>query len=362
MHKLGLIKLAVAALAISFAGCGQDASRTAKKEIKAAKKDEKKDAKKDAKKDEAGDKEARSVDNLVLLAAGMKAYSEGNFDKTLEAFADDVQWIVVGDPKGRLTGKPAIKKSWEENQKAFPDLKLGATRVVDAGDFLAVQGVSTGTQKGDFMGTPATNKPVGNAYLHLLWMKDGKVKKSLYVENYANTLAQIGAAPPDAPPAVAPPDFPTAPPEVIKGEPNEKNVETVKKLYATFDWEVCEKELCAKDLINHDMAEGKDITDPAEHKKMWDGLKTAFPDFKIEEKEIVSAGDWVVAYSLGTGTHKGDLGPVKATNKPVKIDYAEVIRLENGKIKETWSYMNNLQLYGQLGLLPTPSDKQVAQK
>jgi predicted ester cyclase len=360
MNKLGLIKLAVAALAISLAGCGQDSARTAKKEIKSAKKDK---AKKDkAKKDEAGDKKAAPVDNLALLTAGMKAYSEGDFDKTLEAFADDAQWIVIGDPRGPLTGKDAIKKSWEENRKAFPDMKIGATRVVDTGDVLAVQGVTNGTHKGDFMDTPATDKPTGNPYLHLLWMKDGKVKKSLYIENYANTMAQIGAAPPDAGPAVPPPDLPTGLPEVIKAEPNQKNIDTVKKLYATFDWELCEKELCAKDLVNHDMAEGKDITDPAEHKKIWDGLKTAFPDFKIENKEIVSAGDWVVAYTLGTGTHKGDLGPIKATNKPLKIDYAEVIKLEDGKIKETWSYMNTLQMLGQLDLLPKPDEKKVAQK
>jgi predicted ester cyclase len=278
----------------------------------------------------------------------------------MEAFADDVQWTVVGDAGGRITGKPAIKKTWEENKKAFPDIKLAATRVVDTGDLLAVQGVSNGTHKGDFKGTPATDKPVGNPYVHLLWMKDGKVKKSVYIENYANTMAQIGAAGPDAPPAVAPPDLPTAPPEVIKGEPNEKNVEAVKKFYAEFGWEICEKELCAKDLVSHEMAAGKDITEPAEHKKTWDSLKTAFPDLELQPRNIHSAGDWVVAFTVGTGTHKGDIGPIKATDKPVKIDYAEVFRFENGKIKEIWGYMSNIQMLSQLGLLP--DEKKIAQK
>jgi hypothetical protein len=58
--------------------------------------------------------------------------------------------------------------------------------------------------------------------------------------------------------------------------------------------------------------------------------------------------------SRGKATHKGDLGPLEASNKKVKLAYAEMVRLEEGKIAEMWGYWNNLDLLAQLGAFTPP--------
>lgn len=363
MRKLTVTMVATSvALALACGGGagGDKKDKTAKVE---AKKDAKaKDAKdKDAKKDEGAKKDAAGGDIVAQMTAAMKAFNEGKYDETLAAFTDDAQWAIVGGPPP-VKGKEAIKKAWEENRTAFPDLKIAPSRIVLADNFVFVQGGSNATHKGDFMGTAATDKPVGVEHLQVAELRDGKIASLTLYENMPNLLAQIGAAPEGSPPALPPPTLASGAPEVIKGEANQANLDVLKKWYGSFDWEVCEKEVCAEGVVHHDIAEGKTVKTPEEHKEGIDKFKKAFPDMKIEIKQAISAGDWVAVASTASGTHKGDMGPIKATGKPVSIDYAEIIKFENGKIKESWGYMNPGQLMAQLGLAPPPGDAKVAQK
>jgi len=64
---------------------------------------------------------------------------------------------------------------------------------------------------------------------------------------------------------------------------------------------------------------------------------TAIPDLHAAQKDIIADGDRVVVRLVVTGTHKGDLIGVPASNRPVSWDAVDVYRLENGKIAEEWA-------------------------
>ena len=76
----------------------------------------------------------------------------------------------------------------------------------------------------------------------------------------------------------------------------------------------------------------------------------AFPDASCTVDKLVIEGDTVVARWTATGTHRGNLGSIAPTGKPIKITGIEIHRIENGKIKETWINWDTLGMLKQLGI------------
>jgi predicted ester cyclase len=350
-----------------------------------AKFDPKDDAKDDAKDDveadeadEAGDEPvdpaeefaASREDKVVEVTAepgtpewfvqGLAAFRAGNIDPIVANFAKNITWDAVGSPlEPPSKGSEAVRSRWEDLLTGIPDMKLHARRIFHQGDLVVMQVVLTGSHKGDFRGLAPTNKPLGAEVLAWVWHdKEGKAKKVLVYYNEAALLAQMGVLGEGAP--VPPiPEIPTGDPEIITGEDDAAAKKAIKELYAAGkdSWKVCEEKLCVEGVVGHDMAEGKTMKTPEEHKASQEMFFAAFPDLKPKLEQTVALGpDWVVATMRGKATHKGDLGPLKATNKKVNLAYSELVRLEEGKIAETWGYWNNLDLLAQLGVFTPPKE------
>lgn len=84
---------------------------------------------------------------------------------------------------------------------------------------------------------------------------------------------------------------------------------------------------------------------------------TAFPDSRLRKERAFSQGDWACGEFTFTGTHKGPLpGPggvmVAATNRPLRLTYAVVFKLEGGAITERHEYFDLSGMMAQLGLAP----------
>lgn len=79
---------------------------------------------------------------------------------------------------------------------------------------------------------------------------------------------------------------------------------------------------------------------------------TAFPDLKIKIKEIFGDGEKVAVYATYSGTNKGEMMGMPATNKKTSIDGIEIVKFENEKMSEHWGIYDNLEMYKQLGLMP----------
>ena len=80
----------------------------------------------------------------------------------------------------------------------------------------------------------------------------------------------------------------------------------------------------------------------------------AFPDLRVESRQILTSGDHVIARTRLTGTHKGDFLGIPATNRPIDIQSCAVTEIRNGKITRSRVYSENAKLFQQLGVLALP--------
>jgi steroid delta-isomerase-like uncharacterized protein len=353
-----------AALFLSTAAISCDSDKGKDKPSPTAQADKGKVTPTDKPKDE-GEK-APQMEPTAIAITSIEAFNQGKYDDALANFADSATYKTVGDDTQTQTSKAGIKKMWEEMKTAFPDMKMQPTRIIEIGETVYIHGVATGTHKGELAGQPPTDKPIGQEMLFVAEMKDVKVTQMTEYSNSMAVMAQTGAIKGMEVPV---PEAFAGKPETIKGSPNSGNVEVVKKMYAVFseDPEKALKEAeqwAHPDATMHEVPFGKTTKGVEEGKKEMAKMKKVFANTKVDTKSIESAGDWVIATGVWKGKHIGKSTefPFPATNKEFAIDFIEVHKLEGGKIKESWSYSNPMQMMKQLELLPEKEDKAVANK
>ena len=78
------------------------------------------------------------------------------------------------------------------------------------------------------------------------------------------------------------------------------------------------------------------------------------PDLRLEIEQIIASGDYVVLRSHLTGTHRGPLMGIPATNKRIDTHGCNVVQIRNGKAVKSRLYADNATLFQQLGLLTIP--------
>jgi predicted ester cyclase/predicted Fe-Mo cluster-binding NifX family protein len=83
---------------------------------------------------------------------------------------------------------------------------------------------------------------------------------------------------------------------------------------------------------------------------------SAFPDARIEAKNIFTQGNTVIVEGIFTGTHDGTLktpmGDVPATGRKVKGEFIQVFEVDRGLVKRDNLMYDQMQLMTQLGLAP----------
>jgi predicted ester cyclase len=78
---------------------------------------------------------------------------------------------------------------------AFPDLKFETPLLVAEGDMVAVHFHVTGTNRGEFMGMPATGKPVDLHGADLLRFENGKLVEHWGYMEQMKMMQQLGMMP-----------------------------------------------------------------------------------------------------------------------------------------------------------------------
>jgi len=81
-------------------------------------------------------------------------------------------------------------------------------------------------------------------------------------------------------------------------------------------------------------------------------LRQAFPDLHYSLLQSFVEADRVCVHYNARGTHRGNLGPWKATDKEINIDVIDIFRIKNGKIVEHWGVPDRLRQMEQLGIWP----------
>ena len=79
---------------------------------------------------------------------------------------------------------------------------------------------------------------------------------------------------------------------------------------------------------------------------------TAFPDGRIDLRQIHTAGDTAIVEFTGSGTHSGDLMGIAPTGRRISIPVITVLTVRGGRIVSEREYMDMAHIMRQLGVMP----------
>jgi steroid delta-isomerase-like uncharacterized protein len=97
--------------------------------------------------------------NVDATRSGFEAWNKRGWKDAASRYAADATVIDHGR-EITYKGRDEIIGSWEELAKGFPDAELTDLTSYDAGDTVVTTSVGRGTNKGEFMGMPATGRRV----------------------------------------------------------------------------------------------------------------------------------------------------------------------------------------------------------
>lgn len=79
------------------------------------------------------------------------------------------------------------------------------------------------------------------------------------------------------------------------------------------------------------------------------GVHVAFPDWRVEIRDIVAGPDRVAVRWAGSATHEGPFRGIDPTGRRVEVSGINFYAVEGDRISAEWEQMDSLGLLHQLG-------------
>jgi steroid delta-isomerase-like uncharacterized protein len=297
------------------------------------------------------------------VKADVEAWNAHDATKVASLYETGAKLVIPGLPAA--AGRDAIAAATKDNLTAYPDFKIAVTRTFVHGSTVVFEWVVTGKNDGPLMGQKATGRSIGIAGASVAMVDDdGLIKEEHRYIDLPTIQSQLDAKA-KAGTFRAPVTLPTGAPEerASKGTPEEaKALEQAKALYAALD---AKKEADVLALVTDDTTLD-DFSMPATSKgtkgmkDYVNGFWKAFPDAAQATPLQFAAGDYVVTEGTLTGTQKGALGPIKASNKPVSLRFVDVFEMKDGKVVRGASYADSAEILVAIGAMPPPGQAPAA--
>ena len=81
---------------------------------------------------------------------------------------------------------------------------------------------------------------------------------------------------------------------------------------------------------------------------------TAFTENQTTTDDQIAEGDKVMTRITWRAVHSGDFQGIPATGKQIEVTGVAIERIQDGKIVEHWSNLDQMGLMQQLGAIPMP--------
>jgi steroid delta-isomerase-like uncharacterized protein len=137
-------------------------------------------------------------------------------------------------------------------------------------------------------------------------------------------------------------------------EANKELSRRFTELFSTGD-EALADEVLSHDLVFHGTTGDGEIRGLDAMKAFVATYRGAFPDARSSVEAQIAEADTVVTRWVARGTHRGELGPVPATDRTFEMEGITIERVAGGKIAEVWVARDELGLLRQLGVVPVPA-------
>jgi predicted ester cyclase len=113
-------------------------------------------------------------------------------------------------------------------------------------------------------------------------------------------------------------------------------------------------------FVDHSPGTGPDAGGIDYVKDQWDRNYTAFPDLAFTLDDVLAEGDKVVARWTSHSTFTGKLGDVAGEGQKLTVQGVSIFRIEDGKIIESWDFVDRAGMLLQAGFKLVPPEKSAA--
>ncbi len=132
-------------------------------------------------------------ENKAVIRRG---FEEGMNQRKLQVFDETLAPTYVNhDLPTPSPGADGFKQVISMFLTGFPDLQVTLEDALAEGDKVATRGVLRGTHHGDFMGIPATGKPVPVQYIDIWRVEHGQAVENWVQMDMLGMLQQLGVMP-----------------------------------------------------------------------------------------------------------------------------------------------------------------------
>jgi predicted ester cyclase len=242
------------------------------------------------------------------------------------------------------------------NRTGFPDLHHAIHGQVAEGDHVVTYFTVSGTNDGEFAGSPPSGKAMAGPGISIERFVDGKIADSWQTCDRTLNFTQLGFMEPGLVPpyAVADPGVRPAGPLGGPSDPVQlaANKDVVARIYAAAnagDRDGLEKLLAADASVD---AFGIDGSDRQAFVSFATSARAALgATFSVEL--LVAEADLVAALVRITGTHQGEYFGRPATGNAVDIEVHHTWRITDGRAVSLYGLSDWFSLAAQLGPIPS---------
>jgi|ERR671910_1508051 steroid delta-isomerase-like uncharacterized protein len=97
------------------------------------------------------------------------------------------------------TGAQLLKEVFARLHCAYPDLHITIEDLIEEGDKVVMRNTVTGTHQGEYMGIPATGKPVTYNEIFIFRFEGGQIVETWGVVDVLSQMRQLGVIPAQRP-------------------------------------------------------------------------------------------------------------------------------------------------------------------
>jgi steroid delta-isomerase-like uncharacterized protein len=101
-------------------------------------------------------------------------------------------WVDIPSPPSAPPGPEAAKQTLAKLRTAFPDFDIKVDDVIREGDKVVVRSTITGTQKGLWLGLPATGRSMRIQAVDIHQFEGGQVARTWHTEDWMTGLRELG--------------------------------------------------------------------------------------------------------------------------------------------------------------------------
>ncbi len=269
-----------------------------------------------------------------------------NYDALPGLVTDDL--VDPFAPPGSPGGPQAARQAVEAMVVGIPDLKVDSQDIIVESDLVGFRSTLTGIHEGSLFGMPPTHQPLNIESVQLWRVSNGKLAERWVRTDMSGFSQNPGMPPPSgtAPPPQPHRTDPAPDPSANKAVVTEYYAEVINK----HDRLALPTYLSA-DAVDHSAPAG--FPQGVEGAAMLFGMYWgAFPTIRYEVNDMIAEGDRIVVRATLTGTHDGPFMGLPATGRAISVGLLEMLRCADGKIVEHWGGIQDLSLFGQLGIVP----------